>query len=125
MVEISEEFRAAWAQAMLHNNGDVYAPEDEERHLRAAWDQYCGTRTPVPNPMDQPAAFVNDWNSMVATISTFCAMYDMRKPDMIFHPQWLRRIRATAEHPIAGTLIHMGVRIRFGAFEQATVFRGI
>lgn len=33
-------FRAGWDAFAPHNNGDIYAPEDEERHQTAAWLEF-------------------------------------------------------------------------------------
>jgi hypothetical protein len=71
-------------------------------------------------------AFVDDYNRMIATISNFCSRYDVSKPDMIFHPQMLTKMKAhSGVHSMLGTLIFMGVRVRFGTWEQRDVFKAI
>lgn len=124
MVEIGHTFRSGWNACAVHNNGDVYSAEDEERHLQAAWDEYCGTSTPAPHPLT-PEAFVDDWNAMIATVSETCTRHNLRKPDMVFHPEWLEAMRALSGQRISSTLIHTGVRVKFATFEQATVIREI
>lgn len=71
-------------------------------------------------------AFVDDYNRMVATISTFCDRYRVRKPDMLFGRDLYDMMRANDPHfRLLGTLIFMGIRIRFGTVEQADVLRTI
>lgn len=70
-------------------------------------------------------SFTDDYNRMVAAVSNFCAKHDIQKPDLIFHPKMLDRMRAVSGQNIRGTLIFMGLRVRFGHFEQADVFRSV
>jgi hypothetical protein len=70
-------------------------------------------------------AFTDDYNRMIATVANFCARYDIDKPDIIFRPRMLDKLRATSQQNILGTLIFMGVRVRFGLWEQRDVFRSI
>lgn len=65
--------------------------------------------------------FVDDWNRMVGTVANFAAKYDLPAPEMLFHRRWLDKMNSAASSPIAGTLIHMNVRIRFGHYEQRDV----
>lgn len=66
---------------------------------------------------------VDDWNRMVATVSEFSEKWDLPKADMVFHPKALALIRTVAQENIRSTLIHLGVRVRFGIFEQAEIIR--
>lgn len=70
-------------------------------------------------------SFTEDYNRMIGDIADFCNRYDVHKPDMIFHPAMLDRMRATSQQDIRGTLIFMGVRVRFGLWEQREVFRSV
>lgn len=115
MVPMTEDFRLGW----IAGRGDEDFPPEL---LDAAWHERCGTADPAPEPYTE-AAFVNDWNAMVATISVTCTRYNLRKPDMVFHPQWLRLMRQYSQQHISSTLVHMGVRVKFATFEQATVIR--
>lgn len=80
-------------------------------------------RPEQPRPVASPQEFIADWNRMVATVAEFSAKWDLPKPEMIFHPQVHTVMNAVADVRILGTLIHMGVKVRFGRFEQATVLR--
>lgn len=123
MVEISAVFRAGWDATKEHMDGVAnYADVDDERHLRAAWDAFCGTQTPPPHPLT-PEAFVEGWNGMVATVSEFSARYNLPKPQMIFHPQWLSHMNKISDIRLAPVIIHMDVKIRFGMFEQVDALR--
>jgi hypothetical protein len=71
-------------------------------------------------------AFVDDYNRMIATVSNFCDQYMIGKPDMIFHPAVLDRMKsASGVRDMLGTLIFMGIRVRFGTWEQRDVFRAV
>jgi hypothetical protein len=70
-------------------------------------------------------SFTDDYNRMIATVANFCDKHDVHKPDMVFHPDMLNKMRATSQQNILGTLIFMGVRVRFGLWEQRDVFRSI
>jgi hypothetical protein len=121
--EISEAFRAGWDATTDHLDGVAnYAEEDYERHLRDAWDKYCGTRTPAPARFTTEE-FVDDWNRVVAFVSEMAEKYNMRRPDMVFHPEWLAHMRAVSHQHIADTLIHMGVRVRFATWQQVDALR--
>lgn len=124
MVEIGHTFRAGWDACEKAFQVEGVPLSMGEFALQAAWDEYCGTSTPAPHPLE-PDAFVNDWNAMVATISVTCECYNLRKPDMIFNPEWLMAIRKNSQQHISSTLVHMGVRVKFATFEQATVLREI
>lgn len=39
--DMRKAFEAGWDAFAPHNNGDVYAPEDEERHRGEAWAEWC------------------------------------------------------------------------------------
>lgn len=67
---------------------------------------------------DPGGAFVDDWNKMVATISVLCSQHDLPKPEMVFHPTWLARMRDISNTRIADTIVYAGVKIRFGRFVQ-------
>lgn len=69
-------------------------------------------------------AFVDDYNRMIATVANFCDRYMVPKPDLIFPPQMLERMKsASGVRDMLGTLIFMGVRVRFGVWEQRDVLR--
>ena len=71
-----------------------------------------------------PVTFIKDWNKTVARIAEFSAQYGLPAPDMIFNPIWRTRMDDAAgkiSPQILGTLIYMGVRVRFGQFVQADV----
>lgn len=122
MVAISEEFRAGWEATKDHLDGvAAYDPGDNEKFLQKAWDAHCGTQTPRPVNFDQQ--FAHDWNNMIATVAEICTQYGMRRPDMIFHPEWRRAIFVASAHPISDTLVHMGVRVRFGTWQQVDALR--
>ncbi len=67
--------------------------------------------------------FVDDWNRTIVTLSNFCGLYDLPKPDMIFHHRWQDRMSAVAGIRIGSPLIYAGVRVRFGRFESMDVLR--
>jgi hypothetical protein len=75
-----------------------------------------GRRDEISGP-----AFVADWNKMIAEISTFCARYDMPKPDMLFHPKWQGYMSTIAQQRIGSPLIYAGVRVRFGTLRPMDV----
>jgi hypothetical protein len=70
-------------------------------------------------------SFTEDYNRMIGGISDFCNRYQVRKPELIFHPSMLDRMNMESNERILGTLIFMGIRVRFGTFEQADVLRPI
>lgn len=123
-MQIHPLFRAGWEAFAPHNNGDIYAPEDEERHLQAAWEDYTGA-SGVPLPPLDPNAFVDGWNRTIATISVFADTYNLPKPDMIFHPRWLESIRLSSNQRISSTLVHMGVRVKFATWQQVEALKEI
>lgn len=65
--------------------------------------------------------FVDDWNRMVGAVSFFAQKWDLPAPEMLFHPRWLDHMNASSTQRISGTLIHMGVKVRFGGYEQRDV----
>jgi len=67
--------------------------------------------------------FVNDWNKMIGTISSFSSKWNLPQPEIIYHPKVLDHIRANSYERISDTLIFMGVKIRFGFWEVVTSFR--
>jgi hypothetical protein len=70
--------------------------------------------------------FVDDYNRMIATVSNFCDKHNIRKPDLIFHPSVLTKMKAASGvNSMLGTLIFMGVRVRFGDWEQRETLRQI
>ncbi len=115
MLKISENFRAGFEAAA----GNEYT----EANARAAWETYCGFSKDLVPDRFTPEEFAADWNKIIATISWMSKKHNLRAPDLIFHPEWLIRMRQMSGKYIIGTLIHMGVRSRFGRFEQATVLR--
>lgn len=70
-------------------------------------------------------SFTEDYNRMIGHIADFCNRYDVHNPDLIFHPAMLDRMRASSQQDIRSTLIYMGVRVRFGLWEQREVFRSV
>lgn len=70
---------------------------------------------------DPGGAFVADWNQVIGTISNFCGMYDLPKPDMLFHPKWQARMSMIAQQQIGSPLIYAGVRVRFGTYRSMDV----
>jgi hypothetical protein len=67
--------------------------------------------------------FIDDWNSMIAHVAQFSDKWNLPKAEMIFHPCVHTTMNAVAQERILGTLIHKGVKVRFGRFEQSTVLR--
>lgn len=67
--------------------------------------------------------FVKDWDRMVSEVSVFASKYNMRKPDMIFHPEWLQKMREISQTQIMSVLVYMGVRVQFAELEQVTALR--
>ena len=71
-------------------------------------------------------SFVEDYNHMMGGIADFCNRYDVPKPDVIFHPKMLDKMRSESDmHSMLGTLIFMGIRVRFGLWEQRDVLRSV
>ena len=68
-------------------------------------------------------AFVDDWNKTICTLSNFCGLYNLPKPDMVFHPKWQMHMSHIAGQRIGAPLIYAGVRVRFGMFESCDVLR--
>lgn len=68
-------------------------------------------------------AFVDDWNKAITTLSNFCGLYDLPKPDMIFHQKWRVHMSRVAQREIGSPLIYAGVRVRFGTLESMDVLR--
>lgn len=67
--------------------------------------------------------FVMQWNKTIAQVGVFAQQQKLPAPELIFNPLWHDKINDACDSPILGTLIWMGVRIRFGAFEQRDVLR--
>lgn len=67
--------------------------------------------------------FVTEWNHMVGTVSNFASKYNMPKPQMVFHPEWLYRMRSVSHTPLMPVIIYMGIKIQFGTFEQVDALR--
>lgn len=67
--------------------------------------------------------FVAEWDRMVGTISNFASRYNMPKPQVIFHPQWLSKMNALSSVRLAPVIVYMDVKIRFGMFEQVDALR--
>lgn len=76
-------------------------------------------------PENKAEEFVDDWNRMIGTISFMAAKYDLPAPDLVFHPKWRDHMRLMSRENIQGTLIYMGVRARFGMFEQRDVLKAL
>ena len=51
------------------------------------------------------------------------AKYDLPKPEIILSMPWFDFLNASMQERFAPVAIYMGVKIRFGSFEQADVFR--
>jgi hypothetical protein len=68
-------------------------------------------------------AFIADWNKMVVNIGYFAAKYNMKAPQMVFHPQWRMHMARISTEPLAPVIIYEGVKIRFGYFEQVDALR--
>ena len=66
-------------------------------------------------------AFVWDWNKTIAQIGVFCKQYNIPEPELLFHPRVLDHMNAASSQRISGTLIYMGVKVRFGGYEQRDV----
>lgn len=74
--------------------------------------------------LDDPGtAFIADWNQTIGHISNFCAIWDLPKPDMIFHQKWQSHMSAVAGMRIGSPLIYAGVRVRFGSLQSMDVLR--
>lgn len=68
-------------------------------------------------------AFVDDWNKAITSLSNFCGLYDLPKPDMVFHQKWRMHMSRVAQREIRSPLIYAGVRVRFGTLESMDVLR--
>lgn len=126
-MEISPLFRAGWeafAETAKAGGSVVGAKMDLPATLEAAWAAHTGVAT-EPLPAFHRDEFVNDWNAAIATVSMYAEKYNMRKPDMVFHPDWLRKIRVMSHEHIAGTLVHMGVRVKFATWQQVDALKEI
>jgi hypothetical protein len=66
---------------------------------------------------------VADWNAMVAAVAQFSDKYELPKGELIFPPVVLDNLRDACRERLLDTFIFMGVRIRFGRFQQMDVFR--
>lgn len=77
---------------------------------------------PTSSPM-RGEEFVKDWNRMVATVAEFSDKWNLPKAEMTFHPRVHTIMNLVSHDRILGTLIHMGVKVRFGFFVQGTIFR--
>lgn len=76
----------------------------------------------IPNKENGPE-FIDDWNRMISAVAEFSEKWQLLPPDMVFNPRVHFVMNALAQRPILGTLIHAGVRVRFGTFVQRTVLR--
>lgn len=67
--------------------------------------------------------FADDWNRLIGTISDFANTHNLPKPELLFHPQWLSHMSRLSEVRLAPVIIHRGVKVRFGSFEQVDALR--
>lgn len=118
----SVDFRAGWQATTEHMDGvAAYGEHDFERHLQAAWDEYQRSQSTAPKSKEDE--LVDDWNDMVATVAAFSEKHNLPKAELIFDPRVLYKLRSVSDVHILGTLIHMGVKARFGKFELGTILR--
>lgn len=66
-------------------------------------------------------AFIAEWNKTIATVSVFCDRYGMKKPDMIFVPEWQEYMSVIAGQRIGAPIVYAGVRVRFGKLSPMDV----
>jgi hypothetical protein len=81
-----------------------------------------GPMDPTSSPL-RGEEFVKDWNRMIATVAEFSDKWNLPKAEMTFHPKVHVTMNLVARDRILGTLIHMGVKVRFGFFVQGTIFK--
>jgi hypothetical protein len=75
------------------------------------------------DPATRAEEFANDWNENFARLSEMATKYNLPKPEIILPMDWLNFVNKTLQERIAPVAVYMGVKIRFGRFEQADVFR--
>lgn len=69
--------------------------------------------------------FVDDWNKMVAGVARFSEKWDMPKGELVFPPEMLSVMRSVSSVQLLDTFVAMGIRTRFGRFEQMDVLRQV
>lgn len=75
------------------------------------------------DPATRAEEFAKDWNENFARLSQMATKYDLPKPEIILSMPWFDFLNASMQERFAPVAIYMGVKIRFGSFEQADVFR--
>jgi hypothetical protein len=88
-------------------------------------DGICGACPAEPRKVSEQKRdeIVADWNAMVAAVAQFSDKYELPKGELIFPPVVLDNLRDACRERLLDTFIFMGVRIRFGRFQQMDVFR--
>lgn len=77
------------------------------------------------DPIEQAEDFAKDWNDNFARLSAMATKYDLPKPEIILRSEWLHFLDRSMNERFAPVAIFMGVKIRFGCFEQADVLRTV
>jgi len=75
------------------------------------------------DPVDRAEEFAKDWNENFARLSAMATKYDLPKPEIILGHEWFDFVNMSMRERFAPVAIYMGVKIRFGCFEQADVLR--
>lgn len=77
------------------------------------------------DPVERAEEFAKDWNDNFARLSQMATKYDLPKPEIILDFKWFDFLNMSMRERFAPVAIYMGVKIRFGCFEQADVLRTI
>lgn len=77
------------------------------------------------DPIIHVEEFAKDWNENFARLSAMATKYDLPKPEIILGHEWFDFVNMSMRERFAPVAIYMGVKIRFGCFEQADVLRTI
>ena len=75
------------------------------------------------DPVERAEEFAKDWNENFARLSAMATKYDLPKPEIILGHEWFDFVNMSMRERFAPVAIYMGVKIRFGCFEQADVLR--
>lgn len=78
-----------------------------------------------PKGEAQRQEFVDDWNKMVAGVAHFSEKWDAPKGELVFPPEMLSIMRSVSNVQLLDTFVALGIRTRFGRFEQMDVLRQI
>lgn len=125
MTEDTKEMVSAWHAAELLPRPGSYEA------FCAGW---IAARMPQTVPEHSPGfdtaeqsqdRFAAEWNNMVYEVSNFATKWDLPKPQMVFDPKWLHRMNSISNIRLAPVIVYMDVKIRFGYFEQADMFKSV